>query len=337
MAIYDFDQTGLDPQNRITNETHVINSINGTDKNYVVPRNAPFFKESVVVTDFDSSRTLVEGIDYTFGHKFKEAEDTMARNIYGSIVFLNSAFTGRLTITYQTLGGDYVTSITQAISNGIAALSSLTNVLWEDLTNVPDTFPVTDHEHVVSGIEGVKEFLDELALIRAAIANPFNDFKLDDVSDLDPQFITPLMSRLTGIEQAIIGRNFSNALYFEQASIVGVPTEVDLGGKTGGQWFDLPLELTVSATGTYDVNWSIPSHFANTASANGGAHVPFTTALRYLVDDGLVTESHRNGGAVSLTAGMVLKLQARVSATTTEFLAAPEHEELVFKAVRIGN
>ncbi len=334
--LYDFDETGLHPDNRITNEVHTLAVINSPSKNFIVPKNAPFFAESMVVTDTTSGVTLIRGIDYEITHKFKEAFDTMNRNIYGSITILDVARVGPFTLTYQTLGGDFVTTATQAIANGFDLLSNLTNVLWENIASVPAVFPPVHHDHVINDIDGVKEFLDEMQAIRSALENPYHLLHLDDVQDLGVKFIDPLLLKFDDLSAAFRSRLYTNSLYFEQNSINGSLGEISLGAKSSGVWFDLPLEVTVQQVGTYKVGWSKPEAFADTVNV-GGLIPPFKTHLRFVVDDGVVTESYANGAMLALAPTMVIKMQARVSANVANFLVAPEFESFTLTATRVSN
>jgi hypothetical protein len=245
MSLYPFDQTGLNPANRISNEAHVVSAINGTDHNYIVPENAPFFKESLVVVNTATGQILEPGVDYTFTHKFGEAEAHMARKLYGSFTFLNPNTTGTFRIAYQTLGGDFVTNFTRAIGNGIAALAGLLTVDWTTLSGLPPTFPVTSHTHPVTGVDGVKQFLDIMALIKEGIIDPNQSLHLDDVVDLDKRFITPLMLGLQDIRATIATSQNANLPW---TSISTASSSTDLGAKINGTWFDLPLTVDVPQT-----------------------------------------------------------------------------------------
>ena len=326
MSLYPFDQTGLNPANRISNEAHVVSAINGVDHNYIVPENAPFFKESLVVVNTATGQILEPGVDYTFTHKFGEAEAHMARKLYGSFTFLNPNTTGTFRIAYQTLGGDFVTSFTRAIGNGIAALAGLLTVDWTTLSGLPPTFPVTSHTHPVTGVDGVKQFLDIMALIKEGIIDPNQSLHLDDVTDLDKRFITPLLLGLQDIRATIATSENANLPW---ASISSASTQTDLGAKTNGTWFDLPLTVDAPVTGTFVPMWHINEFAINETTAY--------VEIRYLVGTGTVSTSSMKFAPIALNKGTTIKLQARVvGSDVAAFYIGNKGQASTLTLVRIG-
>ena len=326
MSLYPFDQTGLNPANRISNEAHVVSAINGVDHNYIVPENAPFFKESLVVVNSATGQILEPGVDYTFTHKFGEAEAHMARKLYGSFTFLNPNTTGTFRIAYQTLGGDFVTSFTRAIGNGIAALAGLLTVNWTTLSGLPPTFPVTSHTHPVTGVDGVKQFLDIMALIKEGIIDPNQSLHLDDVTDLDKRFITPLLLGLQDIRATIATSENANLPW---ASISSASTQADLGAKTNGIWFDLPLTVDAPVTGTFVPMWHINEFAINETTAY--------VEVRYLVGTGTVSTSSMKFAPIALNKGTTIKLQARVvGSDVAAFYIGNKGQASTLTLVRIG-
>ena len=326
MSLYPFDQTGLNPANRISNEAHVVSAINGVAHNYIVPENAPFFKESLVVVNSATGQILEPGVDYTFTHKFGEAEAHMARKLYGSFTFLNPNTTGTFRIAYQTLGGDFVTSFTRAIGNGIAALAGLLTVDWTTLSGLPPTFPVTSHTHPVTGVDGVKQFLDIMALIKEGIIAPNQSLHLDDVTDLDKRFITPLLLGLQDIRATIATSENANLPW---ASISSASTQTDLGAKTNGTWFDLPLTVDAPVTGTFVPMWHINEFAINETTAY--------VEVRYLVGTGTVSTSSMKFAPIALNKGTTIKLQARVvGSDVAAFYIGNKGQASTLTLVRIG-
>ena len=326
MSLYPFDQTGLNPANRISNEAHVVSAINGTDHNYIVPENAPFFKESLVVVNTATGQILEPGVDYTFTHKFGAAEAHMARKLYGSFTFLNPNTTGTFRIAYQTLGGDFVTNFTRAIGNGISTLAGLLTVDWTTLSGLPPTFPVTSHTHPVTGVDGVKQFLDIMALIKEGIIDPNQNLHLDDVVDLDKRFITPLMLGLQDIRATIATSQNANLPW---TSISSASSPTDLGSKINGTWFDLPLTVDVPQTGTYVPMW----HINEFAVSEANAYVE----VRYMVGTGLVGTSSSKFAPIALLQGVTIKLQDRVvGADAAAFFIGGKGQASTLTLVRVG-
>src|SRR5690606_976424 len=107
---YPFDPTGTQSSNRITGEQHIITPVNYKDYSFIVPRLAPFFQTSLQITfrdQDDNTVALVEGVDWYLSHWFISASRACSKPIYGSISFLNRNLNGVITLSYNTLGGDW--------------------------------------------------------------------------------------------------------------------------------------------------------------------------------------------------------------------------------------
>lgn len=303
MSIYTFDQTGLNPNNLVSGEAVSVSSINGLQHNYIKPLDAPFFGDTLVVIDRATGLPLRLGVDYVLTHKYQEGFDNLARPIHGSFTFLDANRTGDFYLQYQTIGYDFVTAASRLITSGMDALINLQNADWTDLYNVPVTWPPTTHTHPITDIDAVADIIDIMQDIANNIASPHSSLKLDDVTDLETGFITPLLNELSGIKGAIIAKAFEANLYNEQITTgVGL---ADLGPKGMNTWFDLSLALPVKQTGDFRVQWSLPE----SAVRDRDCYIE----TRYLVDGAPVTMSYSNGGTLALADGMTLKLQARVT------------------------
>lgn len=329
MSLFPFDQTGLRIDNRIVDEGHTVNEINGTDVNYIVPRNAPYFRESLVVVDTDTNRILEPGIDYTYSHHFSDADDALARKVYGSFAFIDPNYTGNIKISYQTLGGDFVTAFTQAIQGGLAALVDLTTVDWEDIAGVQPTFPPTAHTHPVTGIDGVSQFIDVMHQIKEAIADPYKTFRLADAEDVKEEWIDPLLSGIQGIKAAILARGWGDNLPFEALqTAVDNNGEFNLGSKIKNNWFTI-LEFDVPQAGTYIVNWHLPQQPFDETNA--------VLQTRITVDGGVINESYGKGMPMSFPEGAKVRLEAQVlNNNVNAFYVSRYNERSTLTAVRIG-
>ena len=84
---YPFDPVGNNPLNRIVNEQHVLSSPNDARLyRFIIPSAAPFFPDSAVIQFRNPDmtiRTLVEGVDYYFGHHFISASKACAKPVVG--------------------------------------------------------------------------------------------------------------------------------------------------------------------------------------------------------------------------------------------------------------
>lgn len=166
---YPFDPTGVSPINLIDSETQTLISPSWKDFHFIIPKVAPFFGNSIVITHVDTNRVLLEGVDYLLTHKFLDASRATARTVYGSITFLDNLLTGPVTITYQTVGGDWLISdskITEILTN-IQINPRIST--WDSIIDVPYQFPIIDHDWNLSDMVGLSEVIDALGTIQTVI------------------------------------------------------------------------------------------------------------------------------------------------------------------------
>jgi len=325
MSLFPFDQTGLNPANRIVGESHTVSAINGITHAYIVPRNAPYFKESLTVVNAATGDILEPNVDYEWTHHFGEADNHLARKVYGSFTFLNPNTTGRFNISYQTLGGDFVTNFTQAINNGFDALADLRNADWSELSGVPPVFPPTSHTQPVTDILGVQQFIDIMHQIKEGVTDPNNRLTLDDVQDLTPGFIVPFLAGLQSISAAITAQTYAQNLPFH--SFAAASTQTSLGAKAENIWFDI-AELTVPMTGTYQHDWK-------TTRRPYDENIRMET--RFLYNGAAITNSSHNGGFTAMAKNAKVKLQARViGGSTSNFYLTRDADPTTFSIVRVG-
>jgi hypothetical protein len=162
---YPFDPTGLLASNLITGEQQILTAVNWTDYQFIVPRWAPFFYDSLVVTLTDTQgnkRTLVEGEDYYACFEFISASRACAKPIWGGVQFINPLLAGVITLQYQTLGGIW-TLDTTAISALLAdRLANPRITAWEQVVDQPVMFPVIDHEWDLVDLVGASDIVTAL-------------------------------------------------------------------------------------------------------------------------------------------------------------------------------
>lgn len=326
--MYPFDSTGLATSNLISGEEHSITSVSAGFNNYIVPVSAPFFRTTLVVVDKLSGSILDEGIDYVVTHKFQEAIDNIALDIYGSITFTDEARTGTVVLRYQTLGGDYVNTQTQAIVDGLDILANLNSRDWDFIANVPLVFPSTPHNHTVTDIDSVNEILDEIIKMRQSMEDPFKELHLSDVVDLDTEFTIPVRDNLQAIADAINNKAASSRIPFEMATPGQTPTS--LGPANDGEWKDTPLACTPLIVGTYKVDW----HQASRAPDVTTEH---HFEARVVINDAALDRSYSNHSAMGLDPSLTARLQIRiVGASTADLIIAGTDHSCSLTITRLG-
>lgn len=188
---YPFDPTGSATTNAVANERHVLSPPAWTDFYFIVPKFAPYFRDSLRVIHRPSGKLLVEGQDYHCTHYFHAASHGVARRVYGSITFLDKTLTGVAEISYQTIGGDW-------ILDASADLTRLTNTqlnpritTWEQVVDVPYQFPPIDHQWDLEDLKGVEAILPILEEMTEAIRQSAgSDFALHINDKNNPHNVT---------------------------------------------------------------------------------------------------------------------------------------------------
>lgn len=170
-TVYPFDPTGTAATNKIVGELQSVTAPpSNTDYFFIVPNAAPFFRDSVVIKTHPSGTVLHEGVDFVFTHQFHEASLQTGLGVYGSITFYDRSIAGTLSISYQTIGGDWTLddqAITELLINKQLNPRITT---WEQVVQLPFEFPPINHEFDIVDFTGAKDIVDALTSIRNVLA-----------------------------------------------------------------------------------------------------------------------------------------------------------------------
>jgi hypothetical protein len=113
MTLYPFDPTGSATTNHIVNEPHRVheNQTTGAGGSYyvLIPKQAPFFLESLSIYRNNETKPLVEGRDYSLGFPFMLGQYLLGHPMYGAILFDPDVADADIHITYNSIGGSWVT------------------------------------------------------------------------------------------------------------------------------------------------------------------------------------------------------------------------------------
>lgn len=171
-TVYPFDPTGTSAANRISNEQQVITAQNFRDYHYVIPKFAPFFEKNISVRmqyPNGTTRTLTRGVDYYFANQFIDASRACASPIFGAISFLDTDTAGILSITYNTVGGMWNLTASEIIRILAEEMRNPRTTTWEQITNLPQRFPVIDHQWDLVDMVGVTPLIGAVLGVRDAI------------------------------------------------------------------------------------------------------------------------------------------------------------------------
>lgn len=166
---YPFDPTGAAESNLIKGEVHTIHPPDYFDHYFVVPFHAPFFRDNLKIIHYPSGKELKDGVDFVLSYKYIDASYQTARAIYGAISLYDAELSGTLEITYQTLGGKWAIDENKALQMLTEAIYNPRITSWEQVVDVPGTFPIIEHEHEIDDMVGMSAVVDQLDKIATAI------------------------------------------------------------------------------------------------------------------------------------------------------------------------
>ncbi len=169
---YPYNPNGVLNECKITGEPHTITPSADRNYNWFVPNAAPFFGFSVVVRHVPSGKTLQRGVDYDFGLEYHVFNTQVTlRPVYGAIILIDTALTGQFSIDYMTIGGQYAIDQSKALSIVANAQLDPRQTYWENVTDIPSQFPVTQHLHNVNDITGMADVVAAIQAMTAAFNN----------------------------------------------------------------------------------------------------------------------------------------------------------------------
>lgn len=326
MAFFPFDPNGNLASNLIVDEAHNLNSVNGVDHQYMVPRNAPFFDASMVVVDQSSGTILKEGVDYGLGWTFEAGLEEVGVGLSSVVYLIDKNRTGIYKLRYQTLGGDFVTATTRAINDGLAALNQLTVVTWDDIApgTLPTTWPPTPHTQPVTDVEAVQEIIDAIANVANALISAPPYIRVNDIIDFDENFITPLSIAMSDVADAIRS-NLAKTLTYERFVLNQNPDFIlEETSDPILTWHDVGISGQVGVDGTYIVDYDLRPLF------NAGVNPVYRTRFLISTDNGVtyndVPDSYNCGAVVGLASGWFIKLQVYFHESYTRAILASDAE-----------
>ena len=168
---YPFDPTGRKSENLVKNERHIVSPPDYLDYYFIVPFSGPFFEDGLKIVHYPSGKELIKGEDYVLSYQFNSASKATAKPVYGAISIYNDDISGTLELEYQTIGGKWIIDESKAAE----LLSNVVNnpriTTWEQVVQLPEKFPVIDHEWDLVDLVGASDLVDVLQAIKDSIAN----------------------------------------------------------------------------------------------------------------------------------------------------------------------
>lgn len=268
-ATYPFDPTGMNIVNRVVGEQHIVTDNNYKNFFFCVPKFGPFFANSIQVNNIVNGAPvpLTEGIDYYCAIPFIGATRSIGLPVYGGISFSNLNISGIVTITYQTLGGEW-------LYDDAAILTTIANqaynpriISWEQITGIPNVFPVINHAWNLNDMVGQTEILNQLSNIESAILTRAASVGSTHLTNLsNPHGVTKTQVGLGNVEnyapaslaQAAAGTSTNTVLTPAALKYVIDTGGFNSGGNTGNQTVQplSPPQLIIADGTTQNFNFN---------------------------------------------------------------------------------
>ena len=125
-AFLEVDLTGTSPANLITGEIQTVDVLNG--KNFIFPANGSFYKNSVIITEANSSVPLTFGTDYQiFGMDVAKTKTTNSVSEVDNFIVMTKSYIGNINLTYQAYGGTVTVADVQALAESVQSVTSYLN------------------------------------------------------------------------------------------------------------------------------------------------------------------------------------------------------------------
>jgi hypothetical protein len=169
---YPFDPTGSLVSNLIQGEQQQLVAQNFRNQHFIVPKAAPFFADTLTISYQDTSgtiSTLQEGVDYYVTHWFISASRACAMRVYGSISFINTALAGIVSLSYQTVGGEWTVSAQQIATIMADVVDNPRITSWEEVSGTPYAFPPEAHAWDVNDMVGMDSVVTAIGAVTSAL------------------------------------------------------------------------------------------------------------------------------------------------------------------------
>jgi hypothetical protein len=259
---YPFDPTGVLQSNKIVGEQQILTPANFRDYHFIVPRWAPFFTESMVVKHraLDNTVTLLtEGIHYYCTHEFISASRACATPIAGSISFTDLELTGVILLDYQTLGGIWTQDENKIAEILADRLHNPRITAWDEVVDMPISFPPIDHEwdlvdmvgqaEILEALNGIEEVLRQTgdAGLAVHLADFNNPHRVDKIQiELGNVMNYPVATRAEAVAGLANNRYMTPEMSYAQLNDRGLVPLLAHTSNTGN-----PHGTTANQTGAY--------------------------------------------------------------------------------------
>lgn len=197
---FPLDTSGVASSNLVQNELHTVSESRIGTYNFIIPYFSPIFIDNfeIVISYGNTTRTLVEDVDFSFALPYVTGTRTTGKQMYGGVTLHDLNLNGILSLRYQTIGGDQVADRLQVLTLLADKAYNPRTTIWDILTNVPNAFPPVPHFQDYDTFFGQEEVVNALGEIRDAI--------LQNSTNLQEELVN-LLDALIGSSSTFVSKN----------------------------------------------------------------------------------------------------------------------------------
>lgn len=169
---YPLDVTGLDPANLIPDELHTLTEVNNTSYRLLIPEFSPFYLDNFELkhTDDQGNVTILnEGVDFMFVLPYLAGSRSIGKMLYGGVSINTIFINGNLSMTYQTLGGDWIADRDHVLQVLAEFIYNPRITAWDTVTDKTDLFPPINHDQSLDYVFGHEELINAINETAASI------------------------------------------------------------------------------------------------------------------------------------------------------------------------
>ena len=175
---YKLDTTANSSENLVKEEIHVLSGEGG---DICFTRNGAFYNKSLVVKQ--GTKVLTLNKDYVYCFFWQDATTKLGNPVSVAIQIKNNNLIGKITLTYQVVGGEYQTRYTEMDTHiHKMSINETRNVFWDEVLEIPTAFIPTRHLHRAADIYGIQALVQAVYALKEVVANS-SVLKLKSVYD----------------------------------------------------------------------------------------------------------------------------------------------------------
>ena len=164
---YKLDRTTTSSENLVKDEIHVLS---GEGDDICFTRNGAFFNKSLIVKQ--GTKILALNKDYVYCFFWQDATKDLGNPVSVAIQIKNRNLIGKITLTYQAVGGQYQNRYTEMDSTITGmSIEQTRNVYWDEVLEIPTAFIPTRHLHRAADIYGIQPLVEAVYRVKDVMSN----------------------------------------------------------------------------------------------------------------------------------------------------------------------